>query len=46
VSGGSLEKVADDVMLWTVQDDPHAFGQVAAWSEVGAGRRELLRGYA
>jgi hypothetical protein len=46
VSGGSLEKIDDDVMLWTMPDDPHAFGQVAAWSDVGAGVENFFAGYA
>ncbi len=46
VSGGTLERVADDVMLWSLPDDPHAFGQVAAWSDVGAGVENFVRGYA
>lgn len=46
VSGGALEKIADDVMLWTIPDDPNAFGQVAAWSNVGAGVENFFAGHA
>jgi hypothetical protein len=38
VSEGSIERVAPDVVLWTLPDDPFArpFGQVAVWNEAGA----------
>lgn len=37
VSGGSLARVADDVMLWTLpEDDDAPFGQVAVWNDAGA----------
>ncbi|AKU93637.1 hypothetical protein AKJ09_00301 [Labilithrix luteola] len=44
ISGGTLERVADDVMLWTLPDeDGHApFGQVAVWNDSGAAVENFL----
>lgn len=38
VHGGSLERIADDVVLWTLPEDggEQPFGQVAVWNEAGA----------
>jgi hypothetical protein len=40
VSGGTLKRIADDVVLWTLPDAAHAderpFGQVAVWNDAGA----------
>lgn len=39
VHGGTLERVADDVVLWTLPDEAGEtppFGQVAVWNEAGA----------
>lgn len=37
VSGGALERVADDLVLWRLPDDADApFGQVAVWNDAGA----------
>lgn len=37
-SGGTLERVADDVMLWSMPEEggESPFGQVAVWNEAGA----------
>lgn len=37
-SGGTLERIADDVMLWSMPDEGSEwpFGQVAVWNEAGA----------
>lgn len=47
VSGGTLERIADDVMLWTLPaDDGHApFGQVAVWNDSGAAVENFLSGF-
>jgi hypothetical protein len=37
VSGGSLERIDADLMLWTLPDDDASpFGQVAVWNDAGA----------
>ncbi|MDF2691846.1 MAG: hypothetical protein K0S65_229 [Labilithrix sp.] len=38
VSEGLLERVSDDVMLWTLPEEmgPAPFGQVAVWNDAGA----------
>ena len=38
VSGGSVEKVADDLLLWTLPEtsDGEPFGQVGVWNDDGA----------
>jgi hypothetical protein len=40
VSGGTVEKVADDIVVWTLPEEGEAdgapFGQVAVWNETGA----------
>ena len=39
VSGGALERIADDVVLWTLPEDggeATPFGQVAVWNDAGA----------
>jgi hypothetical protein len=39
VSGGAIERVADDVVVWTlpdVHDDDAPFGQLAVWNDDGA----------
>lgn len=38
ISGGTLERIADDVMLWTMPEEggDWPFGQVAVWNEAGA----------
>ena len=34
MSGGTVERVAPDVLLWTLpEDDAGAFGQVAVWND-------------
>jgi hypothetical protein len=37
-SGGTLERIADDVMLWSMPEEggEWPFGQVAVWNEAGA----------
>lgn len=37
-SGGTLERIADDVMLWSMPEEggDWPFGQVAVWNEAGA----------
>lgn len=47
VSGGTLERIADDVMLWTLpEEDGHApFGQVAVWNDTGAAVENFLSGF-
>ncbi len=48
VSGGKLDRVADDVMLWTMPEDGGAdpFGQVAVWNDEGAVVENFLFGAA
>jgi hypothetical protein len=40
VSGGTIERVADDIVVWTLPEesdgDSAPFGQVAVWNETGA----------
>jgi hypothetical protein len=44
VSGGSIERISNDVVLWTLPDEPGAFGQVAAWNETGAAVENFMSG--
>ena len=48
ISGGTLEPVADDVMLWSMPDEgsQSPFGQVAVWNEDGAVVENFLWGAA
>ena len=48
ISGGKLDRVADDVMLWTMPEDGGAdpFGQVAVWNAEGAVVENFLFGAA
>jgi hypothetical protein len=38
VSGGTLERITDDIVVWTLPDasDASPFGQVAVWNDAGA----------
>ncbi len=44
VSEGSLEHIADDVVLWTLPEESSGtpFGQVAVWNEAGAAVENFL----
>ena len=48
ISGGALERIADDVMLWSMPDEgsESPFGQVAVWNEAGAVVENFLWGAA
>lgn len=49
VYGGELERIADDVVLWTLPEDASAtgpFGQVAVWNEAGAAVENFVWGAA
>lgn len=47
VSGGSIERIAPDVILWTLPDDGEApFGQVAVWNDAGAAVENFMWGVA
>lgn len=48
VSAGSLERVAPDVMVWTLPDDSDVppFGQVAIWNDAGAAVENFVWGTA
>jgi hypothetical protein len=47
VSGGSVERIAPDLMLWTLPgDDSAPFGQVAVWNDAGAAVENFVWGIA
>lgn len=47
VSGGTLRRVAEDLVVWTLpDDDARPFGQVAVWNDNGAAVENFLWGAA